>query len=315
MSILQIGKNAAKRLLRAAVSWLPPGASVAVLDQASENLGYWPALVRIAPRCGVDTVSVRGSYGLIEGTPRDSTVLGGYATSGEWAHRTNRLLWEYFKDRGGCYLDVGANIGLTTIPLAQNPQVACLAIEPNPAIHRYLVRNVERNCPHGNVSTRQVAVFSRRDVLELELAPDNQGDNRLRLTERAGLHGEERWSTVRVEAMPLDDLLPDAADPLAIKIDTQGAEPFVFEGGNRALDRAQLLICEWSPYLMARLGGRVEQVTSYLARSFDRVTIAFGEDGDLPEPEPVAVAVERLLAMASDSRDDSSVYADIIARR
>jgi FkbM family methyltransferase len=315
MALLPIGKNAAKRLLRAAVSRLPPGASAAVLDQASENLGLWAALVRIAPRCGVDTLSVRGSYGVIEGSPRDSTVLGGYSRCGVWARRTNQLLCEFFSGRGGSYIDVGANIGLTTIPVAQNPRIACLAVEPNPVAYRYLARNVSHNCPHGNVATRQAAVFARRDTLLLEVAPDNLGDNRLRLTEQAGKDGEERWSTVRVEALPLDDLLQDGDGPMAIKIDTQGSEPFVFEGGTRALDRAQLLICEWSPYLLARLGGQVDRVTTYLARSFDQVALAHGEDGNLAKPEPVHVAVERLLAMADDSRNDPSVYVDIIAHR
>ena len=46
-----------------------------------------------------------------------------------------------------------------------------------------------------------------------------------------------------------------------------------------------------------------------------KATIAFGEQGPLPRPEPMAVVVERLLAMAHDARDDSSVYADVIARR
>jgi len=314
MALLRTGKEAAKRILRAAVSWLPPGASVAVLEQASENLGHWSALVRIAPRCGVDSVAVQGSYGIFDGSPRDSTVLGGYATAGTWARRTNQLLCEFFAGRGGSYLDVGANIGLTTIPVAQNPRVACLALEPNPAVYRFLTRNVVRNCPHGNVTTRQAAAFARRDTLLLEVDPANQGDNRLRLTERAGLHGEEQWSTVRVEALPLDELVPDTPGILAVKIDTQGAEPYVFEGGARTLDRARLLICEWSPYLLARLGGQVERVTSYLARSFDQLIIAPGEEG-AGRAEPVGVAVERLLAMAHDARDDSSVYADIIARR
>jgi len=315
MPLLQTSKSAAKWLLRTAVSWLPRGASAAVLDQASQNLGPWAALVRIAPRCAIESVSIQGAYGLIDGSPGDSTVLGGYASAGSWARRTNELLCAFFDQSGGLYLDVGANIGLTTIPVARNPKVTCLALEPNPSVHRFLAANVRRNCPHGNVTTRQVAAFSRRDVLELEVAPDNQGDNRLRLSDRAGLHGEERWRSVKVEALPLDELAPDVAGPTAVKIDVQGAEPFVFEGGARALDRAGLLICEWSPYLMARLGGRADRVTAYLARSFGEVTIAFGEVGPLPRPEPVAIAVERLLAMAHDARDDSSVYADIIARR
>jgi len=258
---------------------------------------------------------VRGEYGLVEGSPRDGTVLGGYAMAGTWARRTNQLLCEFFEGRGGQYLDVGANIGLTTLPVARNPKVTCLAFEPNPAVYRHLAANVARSCTHGNVATRQAAVFHRRDTLRLEVAPDNLGDNRLRLTAQAGAHGEEAWTTVEVEALPLDELAPQAPGPLAVKIDVQGAEPFVVEGGARTLGRADLVICEWSPYLLARLGGRPEAVTDYLARSFERVAIAAGEECAPAASEPVAVAVERLLEMAHRARGDSSVYADVIARR
>jgi FkbM family methyltransferase len=308
-------KDTARRLLRAAVAWLPPGASAAVLEQAAENMGRWPALMRLAPGLRVESVTVRGAFGLVEGSPRDTTVLGGYATAGEWARRTNALLRGFFEGRGGQYVDVGANIGLTTLPVAQNPEVSCLAIEPDPRVHRYLAANVARNCPHGNVTTRQAAVFGRRDVLELESDPANQGDNRLRLSDRAGLHGEERWATVRVEALPLDELVPEATGPLAVKIDVQGAEPFVIEGGTRTLSRAGLVILEWSPYLMARLGARPERAVEWLAGAFAELTLARREDGPLDPPQPAAVVAERLLALARDARDDSSVYLDVIGRR
>jgi FkbM family methyltransferase len=315
MGLLDAGKAVVKRLLRAGVSVLPPGASAAVLAQASENLGHWPALAEVAAACHLDTVVVRGEYGLVQGSPADSTVLGGYATGGAWARRTNRLLCDFFEGRGGQYLDVGANIGLTTLPVARNPGVACLALEPNPAVFRHLAANVARNCPHGNVAVRQAAVFHRRDRLRLEVAPDNQGDNRLRLSGGAGAHGEEAWATVEVEALPLDELAPAHPGPLAVKIDVQGAEPYVVAGGGRTLARADLVILEWSPYLMARLGGDPAVVTTWLAGAFSKATIAFGEEGALPAEEPIAAVVERLLAMARQARGDSSVYADVIARR
>src|SRR5882762_4083900 len=56
-------------------------------------------------------------------------------------------------------------------------------------------------------------------------------------------------------AVPLDDLHLGIKGPLVIKIDTQGAEPFVFSGGKETLSKADLIVVEWSPYHMARLGG------------------------------------------------------------
>ena len=45
--------------------------------------------------------------------------------------------------------------------------------------------------------------------------------------------------------VPLDDLLPILQSPIAVKIDTQGAEPFVVSGGHRVLAQTEPLLMEW----------------------------------------------------------------------
>ncbi len=313
-SSLRLLKNTVKHGLRRVVHALPRGAQLAVLEQVTDDLGPWMAMNRVAPRCGVETLSVTGSEGLIEGASTDSIVLAGYARHGTWAKRTNDLLRAFFSEHGGDYVDIGANIGLTTIPAARNPNVSCLAIEPDPTNFRCLDANVRRHCQHGNVQLRQLAIFSHAARLSLELAPDNMGDHRLRT---GSIHGqqEERWKTVEVDTVALDELAPLSGRPLAVKIDTQGAEPFVFAGGSQTLAGASLIIAEWAPYWLARLGGEPGIVTSFLESSFAYLIIAEGEEGPINEPLPVKVATERLLEMAFRHRNDPYCYADIIARR
>lgn len=53
--------------------------------------------------------------------------------------------------------------------------------------------------------------------------------------------------------MRLDDLTPPI-HPFAVKIDTQGAEPLIFEGGRKMLASADLLICEFWPWGIKRAG-------------------------------------------------------------
>lgn len=75
---------------------------------------------------------------------------------------------DFFTRAGsGTYLDIGANIGLTTIPVAQNPRVACKAFEPAPHNFRYLSHNVAANCPHGNVDLFNLALFDRRATMTM----------------------------------------------------------------------------------------------------------------------------------------------------
>lgn len=134
-----------------------------------------------------------------------------YARTGRWAERTNALLKSFYGGRGGYYIDVGANIGLTTIPIAQDPHVTCLAIEPHPVNYANLTANVARNCPQGNVELRQMAVFSRHERLRFEVSPVNSGDHRIRRSDDPGRLGEGKWPTIDITAAPLDAIGPAAA--------------------------------------------------------------------------------------------------------
>ena len=243
-----------------------------------------------------DTVRVRGRYGTVQGSPQDGSVLARYAETGVWAARTNALILDFFDQTGGTYIDIGGNIGLTTIAAAQNPKVQCYVFEPEPENFLHLSENIRTNCAHGNVVAQQVAVFNRRTRLALELSPDNVGDHRLRLANRIGVLGEDEWNTLDVQAAPLDGLVASVSEPLAVKIDTQGAEPFVISDGQRTLARAGLLVMEFAPYWMARMGSDPETVFD-LVRNFSKVSLAHGEN-DAAEPplsgDQAALKLQRL---------------------
>ncbi len=282
-----------------------------------QDIGPWSLFARIAPECNIVAVQVTGEYGIIQSASSDNVILRHYAETGTWAKRTNELLRSFFSGRGaGFYVDVGANIGLTTIPIAQQERaVRCIAIEPDPTNYANLVANIERTCLHGNVEARQIAVFSARKMLELELAHGNLGDHRLRLQAGPGLRGEHRWPVVKVQAAPLDEIVGQLDGPLALKIDTQGAEPFVFDGGKNTIARAELIIMEWAPYWMARTGGNPQSVTDVLREQFDTLSIATGEEGPVPQPLPAKDVVAQLLDVAERYRGDPATYFDVIARK
>ncbi len=116
--------------------------------------------------------------------------------------------------------------------------------------------------------------------------------------------------------MALDDIVPaHSITPLAVKIDTQGAEPFVVMGGPRTLGQASLLVVEWAPYWLARLGGDPGIVTTFLERSFTGLAVAEGESGSIPPAEPARLVTERLLEMVRNYIDDPMKYVDVIAYR
>jgi FkbM family methyltransferase len=304
-----------RRVSRGVVLSLPNVAHEAVLEQICDDFGRFAMISRLAPDCHVVGLRVSGRYGIIQSTSDDRAVLMQYAKTGTWAERTNSLLQPFFADRGGNYVDIGANIGLTTIPVAQNPRVRCLAIEPEPQNFANLCVNIAENCPHNNVDVRRLAIFVRRQKLSFELSSGNLGDHRLRIGEKTGRNGEERRPTIDVEAMPLDEIAGNLAGPLAVKIDTQGAEPFVVLGGKETLGRAGLIVTEFWPYGMAQLGGNSKDLIEFLRDQFSTLTIAMEEDGPILPPRPAAEVCEQLSAFAAAHRDNPEMYLDVIARR
>ena len=128
--------------------------------------------------------------------------------------------------------------------------------------------------PNANVKSHQLALFDRKAKLPFEIAEENLGDHRIHIeTGLVAKQGEIGRKVIDVCAVPLDDLHLRIKGPLLIKIDTQGAEPFVFSGGKATLSKADLIVVEWSPYHMARVGGDPMVVINFLQREFSFVKI------------------------------------------
>jgi FkbM family methyltransferase len=212
---------------------------------------------------------------------------------------------------GGTYVDVGANIGLTTIPVAQNPSVDCVALEPEPSNFNYLSLNVAANCPHRNVRLHQLAAFSERKRLQFELSPANLGDHRIRLADADGKLDEQKRRTIEVDAVALDDLINPTRMPIAVKIDTQGAEPFVITGGPKLLASTSLLIIEIWPYGIARMGGSLEPIVTLLRDSFDMVYLPIDRGA---KPMPSKSSSSRLIQLM-ERKDDPYFFFDAIASK
>jgi FkbM family methyltransferase len=268
---------------------------------------------QIAARCNarIDHLQLcaSGSYGLIQSSLNDGLILPAYAQTGVYEPRLAALFREFFASHGGgTYLDIGANIGLTTIPVAQDPTVRCLAFEPDPVNNRNLRANVERNCPNHNVTVYQVALFATKTTVDFALNEWNLGDHRL----STGQHGPHR--TIQVDAVPLDQFLDKVVGAVAVKVDTQGAEPFVIAGGRKVLSRASLVVLEFAPYHMEALDGDPRVVLEFLA-GFEQIAIGSASGDDSPLFRPAAEALLQLETLLSERRSGDSSYCDVFASR
>jgi FkbM family methyltransferase len=312
------------RLLKAGVSWLPwrslpHGARRAIIEQLSEIMDHTDQVVMmacVAPRIGISTVKAKGEYGEIQSVPGDLEVFIRYARDGTWEKSSIDLVDKFFhKHDGGTFIDVGANIGLSTIPVARNPAVRCFAFEPEPVNFGNLAANISANCCHKNVTMSQMALFDRTCVIEFEIAEKNLGDHRIHLSNLPGEISEQRRRVIKVNAAPLDDVVGETRGALAVKIDAQGAEPFVIAGGQRILARAGLLMLEFWPYGVARLGGNLNIVIDFLEKEFGRISFVSAEEDFLPDPLPREDACARLRGMVLPAQDCIHQSWNVIAYR
>ena len=270
MKMIHSMKKIAKDAIRWIAPHLPLGARRALLSGLAVKIeDRYHLLQELASEFDISGFVTPGEYGFIQGSVTDKVIFPLYARRKTWSASTNARFVDFLSN-GGTYLDIGANIGLTTIPIARNPQVKCLAFEPDPTNFRLLTTNIAANCQQDNVALYNIALFDRDTVVALERSPYNTGDYRIRRSRDSGELDEASWCTVEVSAKRLDDLNVETRRPLAVKIDTQGAEPFIISGARRILSTAELLAVEFWPYGMARMGGDAQVVIDFLRMNYQR---------------------------------------------
>lgn len=155
------------------------------------------------------------------------------------------------------FVDIGANNGFVSIPAVKSGHFKrAIVVEPEPFNFRLLCANIHLNGLGPQFVAHNVALGAREeDGALFELSETNSGDHRIRLSNDAGLFGEERRETIGVKMMPLDLLMP-SFDPrrTLIWMDAQGFEGHILTGAKNALAGKPPLVLEFWPYAMNRAG-------------------------------------------------------------
>lgn len=143
------------------------------------------------------------------------------------------------------FYDIGANVGLYTLPMAKKA-AQVISIEPEPEIFNRLEANVKHNnLTNVRCFNSALGNFTGESTLSLK-------------TFRVGDEGE------KIEVIKGDDLIKryGLPKPTAVKIDVEGAELKVLKGMRGSLSDCKLLCCEiHSPKV---LQGTVEDIVSFL---------------------------------------------------
>lgn len=163
-----------------------------------------------------------------------STDLVGRAMffAGDLDPKVSWVVDTYVK-QGDITLDIGANLGLVTLRMAQKvgPSGQVHAFEPNPSIHKYLVPTLERNAL-STVFLHKIALGSVASTLSLMVPKVNAG-----AASFVDVGGREVDYRVEVPVVRLDAFLAQTNLPRVdfIKMDVEGFEAEVLKGGSRML--------------------------------------------------------------------------------
>lgn len=149
-------------------------------------------------------------------------------------------------------LDIGANRGSSAHRfMRQFPAAKIASFEPQPEPYRALERLATESC--GRVQAFNVALGAGSGTVEMLQHVDHDTSSSLLSTTDTAQSiypFVKRQTKIKVELVRLDDIVPrigfDLVDDVLVKVDVQGYEAQVLEGGPHTLQRAAAAIVEIS---------------------------------------------------------------------
>lgn len=184
-------------------------------------------------------------YGAKVHFPPNSLIFQIACAHGIYEATNQRLLMSALRP-GATVYDIGANIGLMSVPLlATEPTLRVVSIEPSPSTFACLQRTVEGSAWRDRWTAKAVAMGDREGQIDFFCADPALGayDGVLD-THRAG-----PTTKVTVPLTTLDKLWTDAGRPdvCAVKIDVEGAEAGALRGAFQCLRATRpLVLVEWN---------------------------------------------------------------------
>lgn len=209
----------------------------------------------------------RNPRGLLA-VPSSDAANVAYLSDGVLPEAGTLSVVERLLPKGGCFVDIGANVGLFTLFAGQHvgERGRVVAFEPTPTTLQALHTTIWVNGLRGRVTVHEVAAGATSSQALLYLS-ETSGHNSL--VARQG--GEQR---IEVPVVRVDDLLDGLAVDM-VKIDVEGWELSVLEGLSRtiAANPDIVVIVEYAPSIIAKSGIDVQtwlqQLKKYKLKIFE----------------------------------------------
>jgi len=160
--------------------------------------------------------------------------------------------------RGQTVLDIGANVGFFSVSMADHvgPQGRVYAFEPLQQNLALLERSIRENRMEERIAVRGVVVgdeAGERQLVSLSLQEGAMNSGGAYLQMGAPVPPGHTVQSVPMVTLDTEEL----RSPVSfIKIDVEGAEPFVFRGAKRLLETDRpVILCEINPRQLERVAG------------------------------------------------------------
>jgi FkbM family methyltransferase len=209
-------------------------------------------------------------HGVTLHTPPDSLALWAVCADGGFepdiVHRLVTLTRP-----GTTMMDVGANAGLMAIPVLRAVRDSrVVSFEPSPTSLPWLTRTATGSEFRDRWTIVGKALADAAGELEFAM-----GGSRDALYEGFRSHGRIAGSrTIRVPVSTLDAEWSALGEPevSVVKVDVEGAEGLVLEGGRRLLDAARpALLVEWHDAYLQRFGTPLNHLLLFARRHGYRI--------------------------------------------
>ncbi len=150
----------------------------------------------------------------------------------------NDVIWilEYFLTKSSVCLDIGANMGIYTLPMAKYSE--CVhAIEPHPEFMKRLKKNLLLN-KLKNVTCYEIAIYNEEKTMTLYSPGENMHNK------SASLYPEnyELTEKISVQTVTLDRFCKTFKKLDFIKIDTDGSDARVILSGKEIIEKHKPII-------------------------------------------------------------------------
>jgi hypothetical protein len=157
-----------------------------------------------------------------------------------WEPHLADLIAGYLSGPNAVFVDVGANIGATSIPLAKHFKDARFFLfEPHPIVFQDLENNVGFN-KLTNIESHNIAITNQSDTF-LEFYAQKNASN-FGLSSFTHNYDITDYDVIEVPCRSLDSVLNSDVNVRVIKIDTQGHELNVLLSATRLIEQHRPIV-------------------------------------------------------------------------